>query len=73
MNKPSKHCPKCGENCYAKMLNEAGDGAKVYDESRFCPDCKAHLSAIGICLNACHLTVGSFRRFQSLLSGTAKP
>jgi hypothetical protein len=68
-NKPAEPCPKCGEHCYARLLNEAGT-SKVYDEKRFCPDCKAHLSASGICLNACHLTVGQFRRFEALLSST---
>ncbi len=65
MSEPSEACPKCGEHCYAKMLNATG--TQVYDEKRFCPDCGTHLSAGGICLNACHLTVGQMRRFQSLL------
>ena len=68
MSDEAKPCQKCGEHCYAKMLNKAGDGHKVYDEERFCPHCEAHLSASGICLNACHLSAGSFRRFQDLLA-----
>jgi len=66
-------CPKCGEHCYAKLLNNAGDKSKVYDEANFCPDCEAHLSASGICLNACHLSVGSHRRFQAILTKARTP
>lgn len=65
-------CPKCGEHCYAKLLNGAGDGKKVYDEEKFCPSCGAHLSASGICLNACHLSSESRARFNSLFKKDSK-
>ncbi len=58
-------CPKCGEHCYAKMLNATG--SKVYDEERFCETCGAHLAPSGICLNACHLSDSQRSRFQDSL------
>lgn len=41
------------------------DGA--FSEWR-CPECNARLSGEGmICMNACHLSAASFRRFQELM------
>lgn len=62
----SKPCPKCGESCYAKLLN--GVGKKVYREDEFCPKCEAHLAASGICLNACHLTERQQKHFGLLMA-----
>jgi ribosomal protein S27AE len=64
MSEAPELCPKCGEHCYAKLLNKTG--TKVYDEEQFCPRCNAHLAASGICLNACHLSAESLGRFQAL-------
>lgn len=64
-------CQKHGESCYAAMLNRAGDGNKVYDEERFCAKCDAHLSASGICLNACHLSDDSRARFSAIFGAVA--
>lgn len=34
-----------------------------------CPECNACLAPSGICLNACHLSAASYRRFQQGLGG----
>lgn len=70
MKKKEKPCPKCGEHCYAKLLNSTGE--KVLREDEFCPKCKAHLSASGICLNACSLSPASQERFARMLGAAAK-
>lgn len=36
----------------------------IYQKAR-CPDCGALITATGICLNACHLSTGQYRRFQA--------
>lgn len=38
-----------------------------------CPECGAHLSKSGICLNACHLTAEQYRRFHNgIVEATAR-
>lgn len=46
-------CPKCGSECYARLLNEAA-GARLFEEQRFCQRCRCHLPTGGSpCLNGC--------------------
>jgi hypothetical protein len=63
-------CPKHGDHCYAVLVNGAGMGP-VYSMD-FCPVCDAHLSASGICLNACHLSKASRDRFNSVLGKSSE-
>lgn len=70
MKKKEKPCPKCGEHCYAVLLNSRGK--KVMREDEFCPKCNAHLSASGICLNACHLSAESQEKFNRLFAAVTK-
>ena len=38
-----------------------------------CPECSAALSANGlICLNACHLSAASYKRFMNMLGSVAQ-
>jgi len=37
-----------------------------------CPVCKAHLSHRGICLNACHLSESSRKRFSAIMETCIK-
>lgn len=65
-------CRKHGKNCYAVMLNEAGDGREVYLVGRFCEKCGAHLAPSGICLNGCHLSSESLNRFDMVMRSLSR-
>lgn len=53
-----------------KEEHEERDFLGIFDAAE-CPDCKA-LVKNGICLNACHLSGGSYRRFLQTMNHISK-
>jgi ferredoxin len=66
MKKTKETCPHHGRDCYAVMLNGAGEGKKVFSMD-LCSKCGAHKAPSGICLNACHLSEESRKRFSAIM------
>ena len=64
--KPAKKCNGKHDDGHACVFCH-GIMAECYVPWK-CPECGAHLSPSYICLNACHLSAASLRRFNSRLA-----
>ncbi len=62
--KPASRCDCPADSCPGVLMPGS-------QSPWLCPECGAHLSPSGICLNACHLTAAQLRKFEQGLREAA--